>query len=253
MIGFRRVSGDSMQPTLSDGHVIIVFPSKSPAIGDVVVAYCDGKELIKRVIKVQSGTYWVEGDSPERSTDSRHFGWIDKSDILGVMKISFPVAIEPPKPRKRHGILFGWVAAIIMIGFALVHLFRIDTFVPELNLVFQNSTLTMWVASLLVIMEVFAIPFLLRIRMSRLAQYVSGAFAIVVPLIWTLITIWTFGSDVSTAQLGEFVNLQSGWILLVANIIWLKFSYYTVWALGYDRRVGEKDSIVYRYLSRLSK
>lgn len=253
MIGIRRVRGDSMSPALRNQQLILFVRQSTPHSGDIIMFLHDGKEMVKRVLQTHTNRVWVEGDNKNHSTDSRHFGWVDKSAILGVMKISFPVAIEPPKPRKQHGPLFGWIAAIIMIAFALVHLFRIDTFVPELNLVFLNSTLTMWFASVLVIMEVFAIPFLLRIRMSRLAQYVSGAFAIVVPLIWALITIWTFGVDVSTAQLGEFVYLESGWLLLIANIIWLMFSYYTVWALGYDRRVGEKDSIVYRYLSRLSK
>ena len=32
---------------------------------------------------LEPGEYWVEGDDPERSTDSREFGPVRRSDLLG--------------------------------------------------------------------------------------------------------------------------------------------------------------------------
>lgn len=253
MIGFRRVFGESMAPTLRHGQKIVVIRADDYAVGDIVVAWHENKELIKRVVRVQNGSYWLEGDNLANSTDSRHFGWIDKSDILGVMKIQFPTAVDPPKLRVKRGQLFGWIAALIMVLFVLIHLFRVDTFVPELRAVLINSTLTFWVASLIIIMEVFALPFLMRMKLSPAAHYVSGAFAVVVPLFWTLVSIWTYGAGVSTAQLGEFVSLPSSAVLIIANLVWLLFSFYTIWALGYDHRPHEKQTFITRFFSRLSK
>lgn len=251
MIFVRRVAGRSMEPYLTAGQVI-VSTTTSPSVGDVAIVQRGAREVIKRVVRIRGDQYWLEGDNPAHSTDSRDFGWIDKSAILGTMKFHFAHAVNPPKPRSRYGVMFGWIAAAVMIGFVLVHLFRIDTFVPELSLVFGDHALTAWVASLIVITEVCALPFLMRIKLSPLAQYVSGASAVVVPLAWLLIAVWTFGSGVSTAQLGEFVLLPSTWLLIIMNVLWLVFSYYTIWALGYDNRPGERQSFVHRWLG-LSK
>ena len=236
MIFFRKVDGESMAPALRSGQMLIGNSVSKPRIGDVVVAQYNDREIIKRVMKISNEQIWLEGDNKTHSTDSRNFGWISKSDILGVMKYSLPVAQDPPKVRTARAHMYGWVASVILIALALIHLFRIDTFVPELSLVFNgNRDLTLWVASLIVIMEVFALPFLLRMRLSPLAQYVSGAFAVLVPLTWSVIAIWTQNTGVSTAQLGEFVSLPSSMLLVIANIVWLAFSYYTVLMLGYGQ------------------
>ena len=235
MIFFRRVEGASMVPSLRPRQIIVGISPAKIQKNEVVVVDRKGREIIKRITKISGDKVWVEGDNPAHSTDSRDFGWVNKSDILGSMKHTFPVAIEPPKVRNARAPLLGWIAAAILILFALVHLFRIDTFVPELALVFDgDNTTTFWIASMLVSMEVFALPFLMRMRLSPLAQYVSGAFAVIVPLTWLLIAIWTAGTGVSTAQLGEFVSLPGSVLLIVVNSLWLAFSYYTIWALGYD-------------------
>lgn len=137
--------------------------------------------------------------------------------------------------RHRYGAYFGWGSAIIMIVFAVVHLFRVDTFVPELAKALDISRDTAgFAAGVIVCMEVFALPFLMRMKLSALAQYISGAFSVIVPLVWLLISIWTSGVAVSTAQFGEFRYLESSWWLIAANSVWLGYSLYTLWALGYD-------------------
>jgi len=102
-------------------------------------------------------------------------------------------------------------------------------------------------------MEVFAIPFLLRMPLSKLARYFSGAFVVAVPLFWTLVAIWMYGSTYSTAQLGEFVSLPSSSILIIINLLWTVFAYYTVWALGYDNRPGQNKSFAGKWLSKITR
>ncbi|MGB3023313.1 MAG: S26 family signal peptidase [Candidatus Saccharimonadales bacterium] len=243
-----------MQPTLSQGQVVVCMTRGTYRVGDIIVALVGGREVVKRIIRDHGDTVWLAGDNARHSTDSRHYGAVDKSAILGGMKYALPRTVALPKTRSRYGSMFGWVAAGIMIVFAVVHLFRIDTFVPELQLALSiDRTGAAWLAGAIVCAEVFALPFLMRMRLSVLAQYVSGALSVLVPLLWCLVAVWTYGFDTTTAQLGEFVYLPSSLPLVVANLVWLGFAYYTLWCLGYDYRPHEKQSAVTKLFARLSK
>jgi len=79
----RRVVGHSMEPTLREGRVVFATPLLSVGEGDVVVVRHEGKEIIKRVKKVEKNDYFIEGDNPAHSRDSRRFGPVSGSDILG--------------------------------------------------------------------------------------------------------------------------------------------------------------------------
>ncbi len=254
MIFVRRVNGESMPPTLLQGQVVVCMTRGTYRVGDIIVALVDGREVVKRIIRDHGDTVWLAGDNARHSTDSRHYGAVDKSAILGGMKYALPVSQTAPKLRNVHGTALGWVAAAIMIVFAVIHLFRIDTFVPELSRALGGDrTLTLWLGSGIIVAEVFALPFLMRMRLSTLAQYSSGALSVIVPLFWCLIAVWSYGSDVSTAQLGEFKALPSSGLLIAGNVAWLCFAYFTLWALGYDHRPHEKQSIVTKLFARLSK
>lgn len=231
MLFFRRVSGSSMLPALKHGDVIMGWNSK-PAKGDIVVARWGEIEIIKRVTNIENGRFFLEGDNPSASTDSREFGFVDENVILGVMKLRLPHAQDAPRPRNKNAVIVGWIAASIMALFAVIHLFRIDTFVPELDGVLPGGReLAGWAAVLIVIAEVFAIPFLLRMKLSSLARIVSAIFSVMVPLTWLLVAVWGLGQTYSTAQLGEFVSLPSTWLLVVLNLLWLALGLYAVYLL----------------------
>lgn len=255
MLFFRRISGASMMPRLHPGDIVFGTTRRIIRKGDIVVALVDGREVIKRVANISGSNVSLMGDNAAHSTDSRDYGAVSKSAIMGVMKQSFPVrAVEPPKLRFKYGAYLGWGAALIMAAFAVIHLFRIDTFVPELQTALGIDRYgAAWAAGFLVCAEVFALPFLMRMKLSLLAHYVSGAFGVVVPLFWTLLAIWNYGGPASTAQLGEFKDLQSDAIVVGLNLVWLLFAYMTLWALGYDRHNNEKVSRFSKFLSRLSK
>jgi len=96
-LGLKRVkvSGSSMNPTYSDGDVLLVrwfsqLPSEL-ALRTVVVIERDempGVFLIKRIQKSHSGLYWVEGDNrqsdvQELMNDSRKWGYINAHEVRG--------------------------------------------------------------------------------------------------------------------------------------------------------------------------
>lgn len=72
-----------MLPTLVPGQIIIVTRYKKIRVGDVVMIAQGGLEKIKRVELLADGHVYVVGDNLSMSTDSRSFGWLHKSAILG--------------------------------------------------------------------------------------------------------------------------------------------------------------------------
>ena len=73
-----------MLPTLKPNQDILVWCwFYTPKKGDLVAFKKQGKEMIKRIQKVRGREYFVIGDNKKESTDSRNFGWINKSEIIG--------------------------------------------------------------------------------------------------------------------------------------------------------------------------
>lgn len=91
---FLTVSGRSMYPTLVDGEKLwSVRTYFVPVeIGDIVVAkpyaLADDPSLdynrlvIKRVHRAENGYYYLLGDNPDESYDSRNYGWVSKKEIV---------------------------------------------------------------------------------------------------------------------------------------------------------------------------
>lgn len=81
----RRIMGESMSPYLKPGQLIVArawFARHRVRPGEVVIIRHDNKEKIKRIERVdERGSIFVIGDNLERSTDSRHFGWLHESCI----------------------------------------------------------------------------------------------------------------------------------------------------------------------------
>jgi len=71
------VRGPSMSPTLCDGDVLLVRLRARPRPGAVVVvqwAQRPDQLSVKRAIGRHADGWWVLGDNPAASTDSRHLG-----------------------------------------------------------------------------------------------------------------------------------------------------------------------------------
>lgn len=78
-----EVRGASMSPTLLPGDRLIVVRA-SPRSGDVVLAAdprVRGRELIKRVARIDPTGVHLRGDNPAASTDARTFGPVPAADV----------------------------------------------------------------------------------------------------------------------------------------------------------------------------
>jgi signal peptidase I len=102
-----EVAGDSMSPTLEEGDWALAIAPGRLRRGTVVVVEHPrraGFEMVKRITGVPgdlapsgrilgSNEYWVAGDHPSTSTDSRHFGAVPIDRMKArVRAVYWPVA-----------------------------------------------------------------------------------------------------------------------------------------------------------------
>jgi phage repressor protein C with HTH and peptisase S24 domain len=81
-----RVRGPSMSPCLADGDVVLVRFGASPAPGAVVLvrwAARPGQLSVKRAVRPDGVDWFVVGDNPFGSTDSRDLG---PATVIGVVR-----------------------------------------------------------------------------------------------------------------------------------------------------------------------
>jgi len=83
------VEGLSMIPVLAPGERVLVRRTREFAPGDVVVARDpEGRLVVKRLIRAETTIegepgWWLEGDNAAASTDSRAYGVLPASAVLG--------------------------------------------------------------------------------------------------------------------------------------------------------------------------
>jgi nickel-type superoxide dismutase maturation protease len=80
------VEGRSMEPTLAPGDRLLVVRARRVHAGDVVAVRDPRgarRVLVKRVSAVLDDEIVVRGDNPSASTDSRSFGPVPASAVLG--------------------------------------------------------------------------------------------------------------------------------------------------------------------------
>ena len=81
-----------MSPTLQDGDEVYfdTKPFRQIRVNDIVLVkhpYIKKRNLVKRIKNIcPDGSVFIQGDNSICSTDSKSFGTISKSNILGILK-----------------------------------------------------------------------------------------------------------------------------------------------------------------------
>jgi len=86
-----ELRGDSMAPTFNEGDWLLfigLHANLESLVGKVVLirrASGAGSDFlaIKRAIRIDGASVWVEGDNKESSTDSRSWGAIPSAEVIG--------------------------------------------------------------------------------------------------------------------------------------------------------------------------
>lgn len=84
LLGKFKISGHSMEPTLTNGQEILVsglsFLFSKPKIGDLIAFKDLDKLIVKRIKEVKGDKYLVKGDNDK---DSKEYGWIERKRVIG--------------------------------------------------------------------------------------------------------------------------------------------------------------------------
>jgi phage repressor protein C with HTH and peptisase S24 domain len=81
-----------MLPTYAAGDWLVATRAGRIAPGQIVVIEQESRPgilLIKRVVRAEGQGWWVEGDNALASDDSRSFGAVDASEIVGRIRFRY--------------------------------------------------------------------------------------------------------------------------------------------------------------------
>ena len=126
-----------------------------------------------------------------------------------------------PKTKNAKRIATLYAAILVVMGVA--QLFSFDQFL-KLVASFDfpgGARYAYFTTSFLVVAEVFALPFLLRMPLSPAFRWLSMVLGWLAALIWTQLTVWLLVQDSfanNVGFLGTVVNLMPGWWAIFFSI-----------------------------------
>lgn len=224
-----------MSPVLTTGDVIIGW-KRRVRVGDIVIARINDREVVKRIDSFRDDKPYLIGDNRQESTDSRHYGPVAESAILGTVMIHFASATNPPKARTPYARKLSLILAAAFVVFALLHLVRIDKLIPTIAAVLPGGAGAAEIfVALIVVAEVFALPFLLGLKISPLARFCGGLLVVLVPLAWTCLSIWALGNPNPLGQFSSYSHVSSNLLIVLFNLAWLAASYWALHVLSFDK------------------
>jgi hypothetical protein len=125
--------------------------------------------------------------------------------------IKFPIATNPPAVRSKDAPIIGLFYAFVIVVLAVAQLYSFDDFIG----VVQSFALpggagfVGFLAAYIVVNEVFSLPFLLRMKVSRLMRAASMLSVAMVGLIWTGISVWLVVGHSVAANVGYLGGVVS--------------------------------------------
>lgn len=124
-----------------------------------------------------------------------------------------------------------WVAAL-----AAAQMVSFEEFVEAFRRYeLGGEAFTVAVAVSIIALEVFAVPFLLRLSLSRAARFVSAWFALLIPYAWTALTVHAFlinATAKNAGYFGGFLQFRVGALALTLDLLWMIVTAFSFGALG---------------------
>lgn len=157
----------------------------------------------------------------------------------------FVKSTPAPKPRTANSATISILYAVILVVFAVTQLFSFEEFLvymQSIGLPFSEN-INYAFAPLLITAEVFAIPFLLRMRLSPAFRYLSLGLGFVVAIFWIFLSSWVVlsGAPVdSIGFLGTLVTLTPGWWAIFISLSLGILATWSAWGLWPGTRTANK-------------
>lgn len=148
----------------------------------------------------------------------------------------FAKTTAPRKPKTDNIQSIALLYAAILVVFVVSQLFTFESF----NQLFESFWLpggvvfAHFLAAVTVIAEVLALPFLLRMRLSRAMRLLSMVCGWLVAGIWLFISLWlvlTVNAIYNIGFFGEILNLQPGWWAVLFCVAITILSVWASWGM----------------------
>jgi hypothetical protein len=154
----------------------------------------------------------------------------------------FATAEKALKPRSEQAKIVAWVLAGLLVVMVIAQLYAFEDFIPLISINYFPSSsygLASLVGCLIVLCEVFALPFLLRMALSPLMRWFSLVCSVAAPLLWLGLTFFAIISNQfvdNYGLLGSKVHLHTGWVALVVATVLSMLALWSAWNLLPSRK-----------------
>lgn len=151
------------------------------------------------------------------------------------INMKFAKVTNAPKPRVKAAQNVAIAYAVLLIIVTMSQLFKFEDFFPIFS-GYSSSITPAWAAfigSAAVFVEVFAVPALIRMPLSKLFRYMSYVFAVVAPLFW-LVFVFVgalSGYDGNSGLFGATLKVHVGVAPVVISGALLALATYSVYGL----------------------
>ncbi len=166
---------------------------------------------------------------------------VDYTSNMSMIK----VVTKPPKPQSEEAPKAALLLAAVFVIFAVAQLFSFEKFIPLLEtfgLPGGHGTAVL-VACLIVITEVFALPFLLRMPLSPLMRKVSEVCTGLAVTLWAGLALWmnsVAGAPTSAGFLGASLELPVGWWTISFSLALFVLAGWALWGMSPEPRHKKK-------------
>lgn len=127
------------------------------------------------------------------------------------------------KPKTKESQQVALLYAFLLTVLVLCQLFTFDKFLTLLGTfgLPGGAVMARFVGSLVVISEVFALPFLLELNLNKLMRVSSMVFSWLAPLIWLKLALWLIFTNNTVSNIGLFgtiADLVPGWWAVYVSV-----------------------------------
>ena len=142
---------------------------------------------------------------------------MERSIRLYTQSMSIFVKATPAKkPKTRDAQQIAYLYAFILVVFVVTQLFTFSDFLRLLESFWLpgGTTIAYLLGGIIVVSEVFALPFLLGMSLSPLMRVVSMVLGWLVALIWIKLALWLMLTVNAVSNIGYFgtmIRLTPGW------------------------------------------
>ena len=145
------------------------------------------------------------------------------------------VATWPQSPRTKDAGTVALFYAGVLLVMTTAQLFSLEKFIPLLDtFALPGEHGGRFIAILLVVCGVFALPFLLRMKLSTGMRWFSMIVGWIVPAVWIFLSVWvnvTYAPVVNAGFLGASIMLEPGWWMVFVSVALVLLAAWSAWGL----------------------